>query len=830
MIVKINGIELEGVDSFGQTKQANDIGDVSTRQSNFATMRIPKTAKNNRVFNLINGQGSQSNFPYIKNQAEVIDDETGLHLVLNGQPILRDVGDNYTVAIYDGFINFAKQIENKTLFEVGLPLLNHVKNVQSVIDSWNDADGFFRYLVADYNGKNFVNGTLNIDYQVPSAKVSYLWERIFEFAGWSYAGAIFDREDFQSLYLTYPKPAPTDEPIVIPLTSQTSVLQSSQTQTPDGNGIFFGSTTVPLFFPNGVPQVQTTGTHRIKIENMPFTFSNGTSSAFVRVQVTDYITPTFDEIVNFGTVNEFNVFAEQGQFIVLQLVSQEGFPLSGFSVPGAFLEIFGEVQTSIDLIDGFVLGFDEAFIDFKCTDFLREIMVRFGLTPIVNEFEKSITFLTLKEKLQTAKRYDWTSKFAGASKSFVFKNYAQQNDFKFRYNEENEKHENSKLSVPNLNLEEEKVSFQSSTYAPERNTLPLLGFNTRTYRIWNKELKDDGEIEYKDLEGRFYFVKAELSNLNINIESELLSQSGSNAKYYKSSYFRCSWNDILIDFYSDFRQIVTRAQSFNVSAWLTKLDIQSIKFDELVFFKQLGQYGFINKVGAYRKNQPTSLEVVGVDFFTNPEIIAPPNWLIQITNVNENACQIEIDFDTNLPTPLTATVKFFKLEFGFTGFEFIEQPQLAQENAGLSPFQIDANEIPNGFYKVQISTFADAFTNVQSNLSEQFELTCFAGQDATFIRIEGLKLQSSNTTGILKSYTYQATLTMDLLTPPLDFVIQFFVLGFWTSQPFTYNATPTDNGDGTMTLSFEFTINTFSPEPTAIRFVYGSIISPIFDL
>jgi hypothetical protein len=815
MIVKINGLAVEGVENFAQTKQANDIADISSRQSNFSQMRVPKTATNAKIFDLVNGMGSNSNFPYVRNSAEVIDEDTGLHLITNGFAVMREVADSFTLAIYDGFIEFAKLIENRTLFEIGLSDLNHVKNVDEVIDSWTDDEKQYRYLIADYNGKNFVNGFLNIDYQVPSAKVSYLWERIFEFAGWSYSGAIFDREDFQDLFLTYPKPAPTDEPVVIPVTEQTSEIVVNFQQIPTANGFVLSPNVEAVFLPNNINPLTITGNYRIKITGDFFLDINLVPITTVRVIVTSFpFSPTYDEIINFGTNSELTVFVEAGQSILLFINTTQ--------------LLSGSVTTAIDLIDGFVLGFDQAFIDFRISDFMREIMVRFGLTPITDNRTKHIKFLTLAEKLQTEKRLDWSDKFVKASKTFVFKDYAKSNDFKFRYNEENEKHENGDLKVLNENLAEVKTAFQSSTYAPERNTLPLLGFNTRTFRIWNKELKDDGEIEYKDLEGRFYFVKAERADLTVTIESELLNQSGTSAVYWKASYFRCSWSQLLIDFYTNFRQIVSRSKVFKVQAWLTKKDIEEIKFDELVYFKQLGGYGFINKINPFRKNQPTEIEVVGVDFFTEPTLIEPPLMFMQIVDSSVDSCTVFLDVETNISQPTPVTVRVYL----FDGFQFLEQPALSfQSTLENNVVEFSATTFGNGFYKFDLIAQTGAFNIVTSNQSESLTLTCFSGVDS-FVRIDDVKLTSQNLSGILKTYDYTFTLVMDLLTLPLTFTLQFFQGGFWSSQVYVISsATILDNLDGTMTIIFNITYNSFfAPAPTKTRVIFGSNQSTEFDL
>jgi hypothetical protein len=69
----------------------------------------------------------------------------------------------------------------------------------------------YKYILADYNGQNIIYiwwwsaTTINVDYLVPSVKVSYLWDNLFSTYGFTYSGSIFSSPDFTNLYLTYPK-------------------------------------------------------------------------------------------------------------------------------------------------------------------------------------------------------------------------------------------------------------------------------------------------------------------------------------------------------------------------------------------------------------------------------------------------------------------------------------------------------------------------------------------------------------------------------------------------------------------------------------------------
>jgi len=129
-------VQLENNDTIARTLQVNDIGNLSSRQANFTqNIKVPMTAENMKLFDFLGVAGSQSNFPYQKNLATLISD-TGECIVYNGYAVPTSTKDYYDLQIYDGVIDFYKAIENKKITDVGLAEINHIKNLESVIDSW----------------------------------------------------------------------------------------------------------------------------------------------------------------------------------------------------------------------------------------------------------------------------------------------------------------------------------------------------------------------------------------------------------------------------------------------------------------------------------------------------------------------------------------------------------------------------------------------------------------------------------------------------------------------------------------------------------------------
>jgi len=463
-LVYINGSQIDTYAnmSLPQTKQANDIANLTNRNANFThTTKFPRTAKNIRIFQSVFNVGNNSNLPYEKATCEVIDIDSGQHLIYNGWAVLLEsLEKDYSLAMYDGVIDFYREIENVTLTQAGLTELNHEKNIANVIATWTDPDLPYRYNLADYNGKNLTAGAdVNIDYQIPSVKISFLWDKVFQYIDWVYTGTIFQHEKFQNLWLSYPKPVPTEAPVLHEVSVQDTEIISTQVLYPWEGGTFYGSSTSAYFFPdaaafdptyyNGNTGAILAGTYRIEFAPQTFTVQSNTATVTTG-QITIY---TYN--VNTGEFSASYVLdITNGNYIDLSLVVGDKIIIVGpygLSSPTNTSILTGTGgENTINYISGYSLGFDQAFIDYLMTDFVKEIMIRFGLTPFKDKYSNTIHFLTLTELLQNTNINNWSSKFnRKLSEKYTFGNYAKKNIFAYQYNDEGLKHNNGSLDINN---------------------------------------------------------------------------------------------------------------------------------------------------------------------------------------------------------------------------------------------------------------------------------------------------------------------------------------------------------------------------------------------
>jgi len=212
MILYLNGIKAELAPGtvIAQTKQVNDLATVNNRQANFTnTFKLPKTATNTRIMEYMAIPGNTTLIPYNKILASLYA-ESGECFIYNGRAIVTDAGDTFDVALVDGIVDLYKAIENKALSDLDLTGIGHSKDVATVVASFT-AGLPYLYILADYNGNpgdtTPETGTphVNIDYLVPSVKVSWLWDLVMSTFDVTYSGAVFNTFNFQNLWLTFPK-------------------------------------------------------------------------------------------------------------------------------------------------------------------------------------------------------------------------------------------------------------------------------------------------------------------------------------------------------------------------------------------------------------------------------------------------------------------------------------------------------------------------------------------------------------------------------------------------------------------------------------------------
>lgn len=636
--------------------QCNNISRVDTRDANHTyAFNLPKTPNNIQIFEGLGIASDTSTIPYSKVEASLKID--GFILIKKGWLFIHEVGaDYYQVNLQSGVVDFFKAIQNRKMSMADLNEIDHDKNAQNVIASVDNP--YYKYLIADYNGLSHYekdgNTLVNIDPMVPSVSVKYLWDKVHEYAGFAYTGSIFNVEDFSNLWLTYSKS--TSPEITSEIFNGTAngwcdawgrkygaehkysyayLLYNTDNKQTDNYELIqyptiqYNGNTINEY---GFFKIKKSGKYRFNIDS---TFGHyGTLKLCVNTQNDSpenaYNSSPYKEIDLNNEVEENGKKLYKGQGYIDKKLNE------GDIVYFVFKHRKSAVFRARDNVRGFVVRnqitisrmtddkvfFQEDLSQLSMTDFVKEIINRFGLTMLVDIDKREVKYLTINERVN-ADAVDWSSKYIERNlETYVFEDYAQENTFKLQYNDKEDDYNNGTIKVDNLNLEIEKEVFASKFYSPERNGtenfyLGDVNEDVLLLKFFDKELKSNNAttgdlIKYKPLQKRFHLIKSKEVQTNVRLGSKVLNKDGVANKVAVATFSGLSFSSLVDKYYKDLRAIINRSRIHHIKLNLNVVDVMTLRLDRLYYFKQEAQYYLLN-ILEYNTNGEVVGEFVRVD-------------------------------------------------------------------------------------------------------------------------------------------------------------------------------------------------------------------------
>ena len=604
------GLVLDTLDEkITYVKQVSEIGDVTKLNTSYSwTIRFPKTPTNSITFESLGVVAGDSEVPYRKNYVNVYDN--GIIIVRKGLLSINETSDEYKGFVQEGIIEFIRDLSNDEIGNViDLSDLDHRNDVNTVIDSFSRND--YRYIIADYNGVPLANETYNGNSitnlspsaLLPSINIEYLFNKIMSHYGWTYSGDL----DVSNLWMTYPKAVAFDESGSEPLGLTTL---NGRGQTVPGiaaeliQGIGFQHQTIDNNFfeyvlgsSNMEFRCLFTGNYKIvwnangyvstfdffTPKNKPFTshlFINGILEK--DGELSDSLTETeVIKVLNQGDIIRLNLSGEPGKFM-----------LDKAHIIESNLSVF-----ELGVQD---ISFSKALIKYKVKDFFKELMIRGALVTFTDIDERNLHFVNLDNRL-SADVVDFSDKFIRrTSEKYLYNDYAQNNYFKHKYDEEGDNYADGNLIVDNENLEVEKELYVGKSHAPA-NELTTFDGNIETnyfvnrFKMFDIQVKEDpntGDLiaDYKALENRFYFMRSVL-------KTETLFILGVRVDAFPiASIFGTTYKDVVAQEYSKIRQLIRRTKIHDIELALTAYDVATLELDKVYYIDEEKSYYLINKI------------------------------------------------------------------------------------------------------------------------------------------------------------------------------------------------------------------------------------------
>lgn len=595
-------------------KKVSDIGDITKANSSFSwQITFPKTPNNVKIFRGLGISGSSSRIPYQKIVCQILDN--GVVIEPNGNLIITESTEKeYKGHVKAGIIDFLQDVSNDKISDiVDLSDLGHLNTSSNIINTfYNDLP--YKYIVADYNGQKLTDivGVTNLNpfALVPSINIKYLWDKIFDYYGWSYSGNF----NISDIWMTYPNAigySDSEAATVLQVVyNQRSYNVNSPEVKPTDltvsyiNSDFFSRMPNPYSF---AFLIEESGTYNIKASLSGVVLSALPFLPELPITWNVFIGGQYDPTAyESGEELEMPIFAPAGTNIYIQVLTN-GYP---YPETVSITEGWLSVETrGIQPID-----FSEALIKIKVKDFFKEILFRNALNPFINVDDKHIIFRSLDERL-SAPALDWSKKYAGRqSEKYVYENYAQENLVKHKYNDENQDYADGVIVVDNENQPTEKTLYQSFSYAPEQ-TFEEIKTNLNTYNVQNFrmfdveiEIDENGDMiaDYKQLKDRFYFIKARTVNEQIYVGTDLAT------KFPLAEYSEVFANIIDTKF-SNIGRVINDAKIVDIDLVLSKMDILNMLFHRLYYFEQEKGYFLLNQL-TWKSGEISTGEFVKINY------------------------------------------------------------------------------------------------------------------------------------------------------------------------------------------------------------------------
>ncbi len=619
------------------TKQVNSVENPSSRQANVSrNLLASKSARNVKNFKGLGISGSTSNLPYQKNLARLF--VGNLCLIYKGSAYFEETTeDGFRISVYDGNIDFFKAMDNLKFDQIPLPEITHIKDVATVIANWdNGITNVFTYLLADYNGKTFYDVAtdthINIDFMVPSVQCKYLWNKIFEYLGFTFDLSIFNDVQFDNNYITYPKGIPSGQVGVNHL-SFTYDNQKVISYWPYVNWLWADNFDTSYTLNFGTV-INNTVSSDLKLWQAPETgFYNlnltGTLKAGAKKGVDCY----FYRVLNLEAVpldevraivrNELNGSRPRAKMIVGGTgvmpfdIEENLFLTAGETITFIYdkAKMVNSDGSSVDFvadiskIDQTEINQTEFFKGLSVKDFFRELIWKFGLTPYTVKDEDKIEFLTWDERINGAVE-DWSDRYQGrVGESYEYPSYAKENRFQFKYDEEEEDFNDGVISIDNENLDESRVVIQSKTYSRQRDQFKFpvpapisTGIFVPRLKLWEQELKADNsgtlEVEYKSLDSRYIFThRLQETRNTTRIGSEQLGATATTNKLeFASILNNDSFQRYISEYYRPFLNLLNKSKIIKVNFRMNVFEFDEFDLKPRIHVEQEGGDFIVDKL------------------------------------------------------------------------------------------------------------------------------------------------------------------------------------------------------------------------------------------
>tara|TARA_R110002167_G_scaffold81296_2_gene222671 strand:+ start:5887 stop:7950 length:2064 start_codon:yes stop_codon:yes gene_type:complete len=304
-----------------------------------------------------------------------------------------------------------------------------------------------------------------------------------------------------------------------------------------------------------------------------------------------------------------------------KILTEAGYTYSGdiFSDPNFLAKVVNPVTFDEDQSDLLVRDFSKFMPDMLQTEFIRELLVRYGLMFELDRNTTNYSFTTIKAIFRNnTDTDDWSDKFIKVNDvEYTLGDYGRKNYIKYK---DRDGYNGSADGFFELDIEhlDQQKTIHSSQYAAyyqltvfEAIRLPIFIYND-----------DETEMEIEEIDPSVSELLFE--STSIQMTSEAGSPTSFSGDVPKLRFTNLNYSKYTLENYYELKQIANTAKVINAQMFISAADIYNLSFFKLKYIKPLGSFFYLNKISNYVEDKTCSVELVRI----------PPNVFSETESIN----------------------------------------------------------------------------------------------------------------------------------------------------------------------------------------------------
>lgn len=613
--------------SVSLTSQINDIGDLKDKRASYSNnIKLPQTAKNASVMDMLGVVGSTSRTPYINVSVKYVVD--GIELISAGKGVIKNTNDYYNLVIYSGNVSIIDLLGNAELKDLDWSSYNHDMTSDTYFSSFTNTAGYIYGLGRYYEGDSYNAITQNL--QSPSFYIHTLMDMIFTQNGFTITGDLLTNSDYLSRVTSM------DTGYIRANTG--SPAQVFTDSTPKNLTLDNSYTVETIYTIIHTHTVASSGVHRVNVTGLVNSIKGWGGAILVTSDNQFNVKGQVNLIQDTEQTYSLEVDIDETAGTTIQVWIRE-ITERNFDTNKQEIEWTSSLTTTITFLDlTQPINFEELIGSTKQVDFVKDIMQHFGVilrkTLNADNYELKLMESLLQDKSNAE---DWTNKFVKFSGESYKSKYAQTNILKYRYDDNSEDDEietyaDGEFYIDDLNLAQEKTVFTSLFKASEMSVVPY--WYTSYYVLNHWELKTVDEIETITpvSDGlRMFNIELITGSFQYRYELNITTPIVWVGTFPKLSFVNCDYSYEVANYYNGISSMLNDYKKLNVWCNLSVLDNYELDFFKLKYFEQLGQTFYLNKVSSFRKGKMTKVEIVQVNEYT-PTVLPDAKFIVSMSS------------------------------------------------------------------------------------------------------------------------------------------------------------------------------------------------------